>query len=404
MKIGTYIQSALVATAAALLLSGAARAQEPGLSKDTIKIGLFGPMSGKALAYGEDPLNAAKMWYDRINKQGGIWGRKIELVQEDDRCAANDVVAAVKKLVEQDKVFMLNGGSCSTATVAAQEYVLRNKVPFVMLNASGDSALYPPTDYIFGAISISQRAVGGTMIDFATRSLKVKKLGYLNHDDAYGAWNLEAAQFMAKEQGATLIVESVNPDITDITAPILKLKASGAEALLVTAYARPATLAIKKAHELGWKTPIVIAVNGIANLVQMVENVGTKDAFKNLYIQELLADVPGGPKLQWVYDMYKTAYPELAKTPDHPSPYMPYGLASAMVVTHALNLAGPQPTREGVAWVLRNLKFESGVMAGPIEFGENDRAGQESAIFLKFEGEKGVLQPGVYSNRWKYKG
>lgn len=390
--------------AATLYLVGGALADEPGLTKSSIKIGFFGPMSGPSLAYGEDPMNAARMWYDKINKSGGIWGRKIELVTEDDRCSANDVVAAVKKLVEQDKVFMLNGGSCSTATVAAQEYVLRNKVPFVMLNASGDSALYPPTDYIFGAISISQRAVGGTMIDFATKALKAKKIAYLNHDDAYGAWNLEAAQFMAQEQGATLVVESISPTITDITAPILKLKASGADVLLTTAYARPATLAIKKAHELGWNVPIVVAVNGTANLVQMVQNVGTKDAFKNVYIQELLADAPGGPKLKWVDDMYAAAYPALAKMPDHPSPYMPYGLASAMVVTHALLLAGPEPTRESVAWVLRNLKFESGVMAGPLEFGENDRAAQESSIFLKFDGDTRVLQPGVYKSKWKYKG
>ena len=64
---------------------------------------------------------------------------------EDDRCNANDLVAAVKKLTEQDKVFMLNGGSCSAAVVAAREYVEREKIPLLMLNASGDGALYPPS-------------------------------------------------------------------------------------------------------------------------------------------------------------------------------------------------------------------------------------------------------------------
>ncbi|WP_239517478.1 ABC transporter substrate-binding protein, partial [Proteus mirabilis] len=63
------------------------------------------------MAYGFDVVNAARMYFDKINREGGIHGRRIEVVVEDDRCTANDVVAAVKKLVEQDQVFMLNGGS-----------------------------------------------------------------------------------------------------------------------------------------------------------------------------------------------------------------------------------------------------------------------------------------------------
>ncbi|MCC3262392.1 hypothetical protein LLE87_29935, partial [Paenibacillus polymyxa] len=102
--------------------------------------------------------------------------------------------------------------------------------------------------------------------------------------------------------------------------------------LLLTTYARPAALIIKKAHELGWNKPIVLAVNGTADLKQLVENVGNKDAFKNVYIQDVLADLPGGPKLTWVYDMYKQSYPDLAAKPGHPQSYMPYGIPPAMAV------------------------------------------------------------------------
>ena len=93
-----------------LALGSAQAQQEPGLTAKTIKLGLFGPLSGNSMAYGFDVMNAAKMYYDKINKEGGIHGRKIELVVEDDRCNANDLLAAVKKLTEQDKVFALNGG------------------------------------------------------------------------------------------------------------------------------------------------------------------------------------------------------------------------------------------------------------------------------------------------------
>src|SRR5690606_32788304 len=113
----------------------------------------------------------------------------------------NDLVAAVKKLVEQDKVFLLNGGSCSAAVVGAREYVERAKVPFLMLNASGDGALYPPSKYIYGAFSISQHALGGSAVQFVAEHLKAKKIGYINHDDAYGTWNLEAAEAQVKQLG-----------------------------------------------------------------------------------------------------------------------------------------------------------------------------------------------------------
>ena len=393
----------LVALAVFGLAFGAAQAQQdPGLTDKTIKIGLFGPLSGNSMAYGFDVMNAAKMYYDKVNKEGGIHGRKIELVIEDDRCNANDLLAAVKKLTEQDKVFALNGGSCSSAVVGAREYVERSQIPFVMLNASGDGALYPPSKYIYGAFSISQRAVGGSMVQFAAEHLKGKKIGYINHDDAYGAWNLEAAEFQAKKIGVDLQVQSINPNLTDVTAPMLKIRASNPDVLVITTYARPVSLLVKKAHELGFTKPIVIGVNGTADLKQLVENVGNLEAFKNVYIQEVLADVPGGPKLKWVYDMYKSYYPDLASKPGYPQTYMPYGIPPAMTVVNALKAAGPALTREKFLTALSQTKFDSTVMAGPIELTPTDHAGQKSAIYLKFDGDNKTLVPGTYRSQWTY--
>ncbi|KAG0770166.1 hypothetical protein G6F22_017259 [Rhizopus arrhizus] len=103
-----------------------------------------------------------------------------------------------------------------------------------MLNASGDGALYPPSKYIYGAFSISQHAVGGSMVQFASEHLKARKIGYINHDDAYGGWNLEAAQAQAKQLGDLgLQVQSVNPNITDVTAPMLKIRAGNPDVLLL---------------------------------------------------------------------------------------------------------------------------------------------------------------------------
>lgn len=387
--------------AASLLIGAAAGAQEPGITDKAIKIGIFGPLSGPNMAYGFDVVNAAKMYYDKINKEGGIHGRKIEYVVEDDRCNANDLVAAVKKLVEQENVFMLNGGSCSAAVVAAKDYVVRNKVPYLMLNASGDGALFPPTDYIFGAYSISQYAVGGAMVEFAAKQFGAKNVAYINHDDAYGAWNLEGSKKDAEVNGVKLSVESINPGINDVTAPFLKVRAANPDAILLVTYARPAALLIKKAAEMGFNKPIILSVTGTASLNQLAENVG-KDALKNFYTQEVMIDSPGGAKLKPIYDMYKAAYPDLAAKPDHPQTYMPYGIPPAMSLVKALQDAGPNPTREKVLAALKTQDFDSGVMAGRMQFGPEQRAANRSTIFIKYDGTTMAPLPGVFTSRWTY--
>ncbi len=403
MKFNAIRKAAMCVAIAGLGLGQSAQAAEPGITDATIRIGLFSPLSGSGMAYGFDVVNAAKMYYDKVNKEGGIHGRKIELVVEDTRCNANDLVAAVKKLVEQDHVFLLNGGSCSAAVVAAKEYVERAKVPFLMLNASGDGALYPPSKYIYGAFSISQYAVGGSVVEFAVDHFKAKKIGYINHDDAYGGWNQTAAEFQAKRHdGVTLTVQSINPSINDVTAPMLKVRAANPDVLLLTTYARPAALIIKKAHELGWNKPIVLTVNGTADLKQLVENVGGAAALKNFYIQDVVAGLPSDPKMKWVYDMYKEYYPDLASKPGHPQSYMAYGLPPAMTVVQALKDAGPEPTREKVLAALQNFKLDTGVMAGPIEFTPTDHAAQKSAIYMKFDGENKELIPGIFKSAWTY--
>ena len=133
----------LAAVATAGILGGAAQAADPGITDSEITIGLFAPMSGQLAAFGLDALQAAKMWYEETNKKGGIHGRKIKVIAEDDKCSANEVVAVVKKLVTVDNVFILHGGSCTAAAVAAQEFVTREKVPHVMLNASRASTRRP---------------------------------------------------------------------------------------------------------------------------------------------------------------------------------------------------------------------------------------------------------------------
>jgi branched-chain amino acid transport system substrate-binding protein len=401
------IRLILVGILILLICSTSSLAAEPGLTKDSIKIGVFAPLSGPFQNIGIDAYRGAMMWYKKVNEEGGIHGRKLNIISEDDRCTGTDLVAAVKKLVTGDEVFILNGGSCSSAIVSAEEYIERVKVPLVMLNASGDQSLYPPRKYIFGGISQTQHSAGGAVVDFATKYLKAKRIAYVNHNDAYGTWNLETAEYQLKMEhpGLTFAtVERVERDMTDATAVALRVKNSNPDVVCIMTYDRPAALIIRSLWDLGVKTTVVIAANAAANLLGTVEAVGVKEAFQDFYYQDCIADAPDGPELAWARKMYQENYPDLAKLPDHPSPYMFSGITCAMVVCKGLTDAGANPTREKFLKAVENIKDLKGCQAGPISFSPDDHAGQKASIFLKFDGQKATKLPGSYRSVWKWEG
>lgn len=398
-------KAAIIATAVALATNaqafdpsaGTGKYKDPGITDKEIVIGLHAPLSGRLKGFGFDALYAAKAWYDMINKRGGIWGRKIRVIVADDKCSPTELVAVQKKFVTVDKVFLLHGGSCTHSAVAAQEYVTRNKVPYVMLNASGDSAVFPPTRYVFGAFGGSQRTVGGTIVDFAVRALKAKRIAYIAHDDNYGASNSAAGAFMAKKHGAEMVaVEKVSRKIVDVTAPVLKVRAARADVLIITTYTGPAALIVKKAHALGLKIPIVAAVQAVPIPALFAKNVGNPAAFTNFYYGSPLNDLTRGPKQQWIINMYKAAYPDRK-----PNPFMAYGVPSAQAVVYALMMAGPNPTRESFIDAMSKVNFNTGILAGPIELAEKKRDGHNASIFVKFDGKSHARMKGVYFNKYR---
>lgn len=387
-RLGLVAGLALLAASA-----GTARAADPGVTDTEITIGLFAPLSGQLASFGVDPLNAAKMWYEEVNKKGGIHGRKIKVIVEDDKCSPADVVAVVKKFITVDNAFLVHGGSCTAPTVAAQETVTREKVPLVMLNAAGDGAVFPPTRYVFGAFGGTQRSVGATIMEFGITGLKGKKIAYLAHDDDFGNSNWATAKGVADRLGAEVVVaERMSPRITDVTAPLLKVRAANPDVIISTAYPAPTVLIAQKYAEFGMsKTPLVIAVQGIPVPAAFHKNVDNDAAFANLYYGSPLNDLTEGPKQQPWIAMYKQYYPDRTM-----GAYMAYGLPSAMAITRALEAVGKNLTREAFVDAMEKVNFESGILAGPTAFAQGRRDGMRSSVFIKFDGKTHTLMPGFY--------
>jgi branched-chain amino acid transport system substrate-binding protein len=387
-------KGALVGVVAALGLASSSLAADPGLTDTEITIGLFGPLSGPLVGYGLDPVNAAKMWYDDINKKGGVHGRKIKLVIEDDKCTANDLVAVVKKLVTVDNVFMLHGGSCTAALTAAQEYINREKVPYAMLNAAGDNAVIPPLRYTFGAFHGTQRVYAAALAGYAINELKVKRAAVIVHDDDYGKANLATTEAILKANKVEVVAaERIDPRITDVTAPLLKIRAARPDVILSGAYPAPAVLIAQKYGEYGMTSvPLMQAVQGIPTPSVFAKNVGNPAALANFYHGWSFTDV-GDEAIKKKYaDMYKTFYPDREA-----GPFMITGLPSAMAVAAALEKAGRNLTRESFVAAMESLDFKPEILAGPLQFGPGRRDGMRSGFVVKYDGTAQKMMPGVYT-------
>jgi len=384
----------LIGALAASLMAPMLHAQTPGVSNNEIVIGLFAPLSGPLVAYGVDPLNAAKMLYDEVNAKGGIHGRKIRLVIEDDKCTGNELVGVVKKLITVDNVFVLHGGSCTAAIAAAQEYIQREKVPFVMLNAAGDNAVFPATRYMFGSFQGTQRVYGSALAEFAVKSLKAKRVAVIVHDDDYGKANLAAAKAVIERLGGEVVAqERIPPNISDITAPVLNLRASKPDAILSGAYPAPAVLLAQKYGEFGMTNiPLLQSTQGMPTPSVYAKNVGNPDALKNLYHTWSFSDIANEAIRARLVGMYKKSFPDR-----EPGPFMVTGVPSALAVIDTLQRMGRDLTREKFVDAMEKLNLNADVMTGTLQFAPGRRDALRSVVVVKFDGKTQKAMPDIYT-------
>jgi branched-chain amino acid transport system substrate-binding protein len=221
-----------------LLISSCEKKTES--SKDElppIKMGVVGPHSGDLASYGIPTINAAKLVAARINTLGGINGRKVELVVEDDVCRPEGATNAATKLVG-DKVNIVLGHICSGATkIALSAYKEANVI--AMSPASTTPDLTQSGDYpnFFRTIA-SDDAQALLEVNFALDTLNLTKIAIIHDKDDYGKGLAEFVKgFLEKDsRGTVVLYEGVTPGVVDYSAVVQKIKKSGAEAVIFGGY------------------------------------------------------------------------------------------------------------------------------------------------------------------------
>ena len=231
-----------LATAGALLAGGAAAAQ------DTIKIGVTQPLTGAFAASGNYVAQGARIAEEEINKAGGVLGKKIELIVEDNKSNPTEAVATAEKLIVKDKVPVMLGAWSSTLTLAVMPKLEEYKVPMLVETSSSGKITTSGNPYVFRISPTSEMEAKAFTPLFT--SLGIKKADFLATNNDFGLGASKEFSEAAKAAGVAIgVMETMDPKATDFSAQLAKIKASGGDTLFVTTAVEQATLILKQAKD-----------------------------------------------------------------------------------------------------------------------------------------------------------
>jgi branched-chain amino acid transport system substrate-binding protein len=389
-----------LATATALTLAlsiSAAIAQkkyDPGASDTEIKVGQTMPFSGPASAYASIGKTEAA-YFKMINDQGGINGRKINLIQYDDAYSPPKAVEQVRKLVESDEVLLTFQIIGTPSNAAVQKYLNSRKVPQLFVAASAlrfsDPKNFPwtmgydPNNFVEG------RIYG----QYILKEYPNAKIGVLYQNDDFGKDYLNGIKSALGDKAAKMIVTEASYEVTDPTvdSQILRIKDSGADLFFSATTPKQAAQAIKKIAESDWHPVQIVSLKAtsVGSVLKPAGLENSKGIISTNYGKEPLdpqwADDPGVKRYFAFMEKY---YPD----GDKGSNFNTYGYSVAQLLVHVLEQCGNDLTRENVmkqAISLKDFEADFALPGIKINTSPTDYHIHKQFKMMRFNGERWEL-------------
>ena len=383
MTKGEHMKRLLAAAACALALPAAA---QDGVTATTIKIGVMAPLTGNASSYSKAQIGL-DAYYKWVNDQGGIHGRKIETVLEDYACDSTKGVAAVKKLIHQDKVFMLHGNSCSAVAMAIKPIVVEAGIPWVIAHAANPAISTPPVKNIFHGVPVG-KTMGVAMGQFVASKPGLSRVAIISHTDDWAkSYCAPATEYLASKQIKPALEVAFERGQADSTAQTLRIKQANPDFVIACLYEAETAIFLKDMKKYAVNVPVMGTAG--TDLENTLKRVGDVDTVANYYVPHMYADNLDGPRLKKFVDILKKYYPNETVTA-----FSLISLGGGAAVVEALKRAGRDLTRDKlIAELDRTKGFETGVLAGAITWSPGDRDGvKEVAVAGFVKGKPTVLK------------
>ncbi len=368
-------KSLLIAILAVLILAFSVSAEgEP------LKIGVYGPLSGDAAMVGQTMVEGIELATKQINEAGGIDGRQIELIIEDDEQSPKVAVSAANKLVYDHKVIGVIGTVNSSCTLASMEVTWDAEVPHITAISSGAAITNVGNPWI-ARVQASDLLQAGAITRYAVEDLGAKKIGIMYQSDDYGTGAMEVIlQVLKDEYGMEPVAnEPFEANALDMTPQLLAVQKSGAEVLIMWNMYQQGALIAKQAREMGLTIPL-LGGGGLTNK-KLYELAGDA-AVGIVNSQTFFADkTKASPSAAAFIDAFEKEYGRL---PDSNNA-MAYD--SMMIMAEGLKAAAPD---------FKNTDIMAGILAvkdmplatGTITMAPNGDANRDILIIRLIEGGK----------------
>ncbi len=383
-------------TAAAALASafafaagpGAASAEERGVTDTTIRIGNIGPFTGKAAIF--NPLNYGSAAYMRyVNDLGGVYGRKFEIVFGDTACAEAKGIAAAKKMVHDEKVFMITVNPCSGVAMAAKPTFVQEGMIWSGVSANpkitgsiGSGGSGAPPEYMFH-VTPNGYFSGLTMGKFIMTKPGAKKVAIVAHTNDWARGYCDPAKEYIESQGGEVVLDTaMERGSTDATAQVLRIKAEGVDGVLGCLYQPELVVLLRDAHKYQLGVPVIGALG--ADFGQVVQQVGNPDAVNGVFFQgHLYKDKIGSPALEWARQvLVKYLTEDELPSDGEPTHFYYFGMMNGVGVVEGFRRAGRDLTRESYMAAVESLRsFDNNVSAGAVTITEDQHVGVSDMYF-----------------------
>jgi branched-chain amino acid transport system substrate-binding protein len=371
---GKGLLGSLWAIAALCTLSGEARADEPGITPDSITIGAFGPITGPAAYIGLAGRDGANLAIKEINATGGINGRKLTMIFEDDGHSPTKALAAVKKLIDQDHVSLIFCVAGSNGTIGSIDFVRENGRVMYVSFASAPGVTWPFARNLFRGGTTEVPRYGELYAEFLHDQLKAEKVAILSGREEYPKNEGDALTAQLKSWYQTEPVKRTEFNIgdKDFTPQLLEIQAANPQVIAIFGNPAEAAIAMRQAKELGMNQPFFVG----SNMVDQGLLSAAKQSAEGTSGFALIPLLPtsSNPEMKSWLAKWKQEYPNLPV--GRPNTFDLLAYADMYVLADALKRAGRDLSTEKLIDALEATKeYRVGSIATPRTFTKKHHIG-----------------------------
>lgn len=353
---------------------------ESGVTATEIKIGMANALSGPTAGLGIGIKSGSEAYFKKVNAAGGVNGRKINLVSEDDGYDPPRTASATEKLIKKDNVFALFGYVGTPTSKAALPLAVDNGVPFFSPFTGAEFLRAPVNKFVFNIRSSYFNEIE-MQVDRLVNDAGVTKFGLFYQEDTYGKVGKEGLLLALQKRKMNIAAEGhYTRNTEDVDAGLAALLAVKPEAVLMVGTYKACAALVQKAHAAGYKPKFFnLSFVGTANFIK-----AAGDAAEGVYITQVVPS-PFDDSVpivkQYQADMKAAGASEFDYTSLE-------GYIDAAALVEGLKKAGPDLTRAGFLAALEKMSINLGGL--DIAFGPQDHQGLNKVYLTKVQKGKPV--------------